>query len=172
MSAHNNHVENSTWTRAVMMAGLFLTIGIIAFAALGVGVANHKHEIYDEAKYEYYEAKEDPLANRTELKDLKEDYEKNTGIVIVKHFAENDINPYEIPGVIQLHHAPFTWGRSALKSLDNSIALETCAKMAIDSWKVSPELPVIPQYILDKHFLRKHGPDSYYGQESNDQEGP
>ena len=103
---------------------------------------------------------------------MKEDYEKNTGIVIVKHFAENDINPYEIPGVIQLHHAPFTWGRSALKSLDNSIALETCAKMAIDSWKVSPELPVIPQYILDKHFLRKHGPGSYYGQRSNDQEGP
>lgn len=113
-----------------------------------------------------------PVCRALTPNELKEDYEKNTGIVIVKHFAENDINPYEIPGVIQLHHAPFTWGGSALKSLDNSIALETCAKMAIDSWKVSPELPVIPQYILDKHFLRKHGPGSYYGQRSNDQEGP
>ena len=76
MSAHNNHVENSTWTRAVMMAGLFLTIGIIAFAALGVGVANQKHEIYEEAKYEYYEAKEDPLATQDELNGLKQNYEK------------------------------------------------------------------------------------------------
>ena len=70
----------------------------------------------------------------------------------------------EISGALQLHHAPFTWGKSALKSLENSIALETCAKMAIDSWKINPNLSAIPQYILDKHFLRKHGPDSYYGQ--------
>ena len=74
MSAHNNHVENSTWMRAVMMAGVFLTIGIIAFAALGVGVANQKHDVYMDAKEEYYDAKEDPLATQDELKGLKETY--------------------------------------------------------------------------------------------------
>ena len=77
MSAHNNHVENSTWLRAVMMAGVFLTVGVIAFAALGVGVANQKHDVYDEAKYQYYEAKEDPLATQDDLADLKHDYEKS-----------------------------------------------------------------------------------------------
>ena len=76
MSAHNNHVENSTWMRAVMMAGVFLTIGIIAFAALGVGVANQKHEVYMDAKEEYYDAKEDPLATQSDLESLKQKYEK------------------------------------------------------------------------------------------------
>ena len=61
MSSHNNHVENSTWMRAVMMAGIFAVIGIIAFAALGIGVANQKHEVYDDAKHAYHDAKEDPL---------------------------------------------------------------------------------------------------------------
>jgi L-ribulose-5-phosphate 4-epimerase len=105
--------------------------------------------------------------NQSELTD---DYEKNTGVIIVKHFLENDIDPIKIPAVLQLHHAPFTWGKSAIKSLENSIALEYCAKMAIDSWCSGSNPTPIPQHILDKHFLRKHGPDAYYGQKTNDQE--
>ena len=70
MSAHNNHVENSTWMNAVMMAGIFAVIGIIAFAALGIGVANQKHEVYDDAKHAYHDAKEDPLTTSEELDHL------------------------------------------------------------------------------------------------------
>ena len=161
--------------RILLLGGYYSFASSVAAAASAGGTkAKTKLKIATEKRYHHADHFYGtvPVCRALTPNELNEDYEKNTGIVIVKHFAENDINPYEIPGVIQLHHAPFTWGGSALKSLDNSIALETCAKMAIDSWKVSPELPVIPQYILDKHFLRKHGPDSYYGQKSNDQEGP
>jgi len=76
MSAHNNHVENSTWMHAVMMAGIFAVIGIIAFAALGIGVANQKHEVYDDAKHAYHDAKEDPLTTSEELDHLYHEEEK------------------------------------------------------------------------------------------------
>jgi len=76
MSAHNNHVENSTWMHAVMMAGIFAVIGIIAFAALGIGVANQKHDVYDDAKHDYHDAKEDPLTTSEELDDLYHKEEK------------------------------------------------------------------------------------------------
>ena len=60
--------------------------------------------------------------------------------------------------------------KTAMKSLENSIALEYCAKMAIDCWNIDENLFPIPQYILDKHFLRKHGPEAYYGQNTTDLE--
>ena len=111
-----------------------------------------------------------PVCRALNQSELTDDYEKNTGAIIVKHFSDNNIDPIKIPAVLQLHHAPFTWGKSAMKSLENSIALEYCSKMAIDSWQSDSNLQPIPQYILDKHFLRKHGPDAYYGQKTNDQE--
>jgi len=70
MSAHNNHVDNSIWGRAILMAGAILTIGIIAFAALGLGVGGLKHDTYDEAKYAYYDAMEDPTVSQEELDHL------------------------------------------------------------------------------------------------------
>jgi len=76
MSAHNNHVKNSTWMHAVMMAGIFAVIGIIAFSALGIGVANQKHEVYDDAKHAYHDAKEDPLTTSEELDHLYHEEEK------------------------------------------------------------------------------------------------
>ena len=105
-----------------------------------------------------------PLCRALTPEEIDEDYEKNTGLAIVDHFAAENINPVHVPGVLQLHHAPFTWGKTAGNSLDNSIALEMSARMAIDGLVMNPELEPIPQHILDKHFLRKHGPDAYYGQ--------
>jgi L-ribulose-5-phosphate 4-epimerase len=105
-----------------------------------------------------------PLCRALTPEEIDEDYEKNTGLAIVDHFARKDINPIHVPGVLQLHHAPFTWGKTAGNSLDNSIALEMSARMAIDGLLMNPDLEPIPQHILDKHFLRKHGPDAYYGQ--------
>jgi L-ribulose-5-phosphate 4-epimerase len=105
-----------------------------------------------------------PICRALAPDEVADDYEKNTGLAIVEHFAKAGLDPNQIPGVLQLHHAPFTWGSSAGKSLDNSIALEMCARMAIDGWAIKPELAPIPEHILDKHFLRKHGPGAYYGQ--------
>ncbi len=93
-----------------------------------------------------------------------EDYEHNTGVAIVECFRERGLKPLEMPGVLQAHHAPFTWGRSAMDSLNNSIALEMCAQMALGSLSLQPALEAIPSHILNKHHARKHGPSAYYGQ--------
>jgi|TARA_B110000116_G_scaffold269594_1_gene285872 L-ribulose-5-phosphate 4-epimerase len=108
-----------------------------------------------------------PICRALNPQEVDEDYEKNTGLVIVEHFTEEEINPVQIPGVLQLHHAPFTWGKNASKSLENSIALEVCASMALECWATDSSIKPIPQHILDKHFLRKHGSESYYGQGEN-----
>ncbi|NCG26944.1 MAG: L-ribulose-5-phosphate 4-epimerase AraD [Verrucomicrobiales bacterium] len=108
-----------------------------------------------------------PICRALNPQEVDEDYEKNTGLVIVEHFTGEEIDPVQIPGVLQLHHAPFTWGQNASKSLENSIALEVCASMALECWATDSSIKPIPQHILDKHFLRKHGSESYYGQGEN-----
>lgn len=108
-----------------------------------------------------------PICRALNPQEVDEDYEKNTGLVIVEHFTGEEIDPVQIPGVLQLHHAPFTWGKNASKSLENSIALEVCASMALECWATDSSIKPIPQHILDKHFLRKHGSESYYGQGEN-----
>ena len=70
MSGHGNHIENSIWGRAILMAGAIVTIGIVAFAALGLGVGSIKHDAYDEAKDTYYEAMDDPTVTQSELDHL------------------------------------------------------------------------------------------------------
>lgn len=105
-----------------------------------------------------------PVCRALTPAEVDEDYEKNTGLAIVQHFAEHSIDPAAMSGVLQLHHAPFTWGKTAQKSLDNAIALEMCAHMALETLRLNPDAQPIPQYILDKHYLRKHGPGAYYGQ--------
>jgi L-ribulose-5-phosphate 4-epimerase len=66
--------------------------------------------------------------------------------------------------VLAAHHGPFTWGKTARASVENSIALETIAKMAYGTSALNPAVRAIPAYILDKHYQRKHGPNAYYGQ--------
>ena len=105
-----------------------------------------------------------PLARALTKEELDAGYELNTGNVILETFKNNDINPLEIPAVLLAHHAPFTWGHSALESLKNSIALESCAKMAAQAYALNPQLEPMPIHILNKHYERKHGPDAYYGQ--------
>lgn len=94
---------------------------------------------------------------------VKENYEKNTGIQIVKTFDELEINPTEIPGVVITNHAPFTWGKNAMKAVENAAVLEYCAEMAYYSLDINNDAKM-SKYILDKHYLRKHGKDAYYGQ--------
>lgn len=105
-----------------------------------------------------------PLVRELSESEVAEDYETNTGRAIVSCFRERGISPLEMPACLQKFHAPFTWGKCALDSVKNSIALEVCAEMALAGWSLDPEQPVLPDHILKKHYLRKHGAGAYYGQ--------
>lgn len=108
-----------------------------------------------------------PLCRALTEEETAEDYEGNTGRAIVETFRSQNLDPLAMPGVLQLHHAPFTWGKTAAEAVDNSVALEMCAQMALGSLLLNPDLGPIPRHILDKHHLRKHGPGAYYGQKGN-----
>ena len=105
-----------------------------------------------------------PLVRALTEEEVSADYEHHTGVAIVERLRELGLKPLEMPAVLQLHHAPFTFGKNAMDSLKNSIALEMCAQMALGSLSLNPTLRSIPDYILEKHHLRKHGPGAYYGQ--------
>lgn len=89
-------------------------------------------------------------------------YELETGNVIVERFA--DLDPVEFPGVLVVNHGPFAWGASGVKAVENGLALELLARTALQTRVLDPDVKPISQYLLDKHFLRKHGRNAYYGQ--------
>ena len=105
-----------------------------------------------------------PIARVLTQEEVDEDYEHNTGVAIVERFRELGLKPLEMPAVLQTGHAPFTWGKGAMDSVKNSIALEMCAQMALGTLQVNPDAGSLPAHILEKHYQRKHGPDAYYGQ--------
>ena len=94
--------------------------------------------------------------------EIADDYELNTGKVIVRRFR--DIDPAAMPGVLVANHGPFAWGKDANDSVVNAVVLEEVAAMALGTQALSPGRPPISQTLLDKHFLRKHGKNAYYGQ--------
>lgn len=106
-----------------------------------------------------------PITRFLTKEEIEFDYEKNTGLVIVERFRE--LNPVQIPGVLVAGHAPFTWGKSAADSVNNSEILERVAMMAFCSLQLNPELGELHSHIAQKHFNRKHGPNAYYGQKLN-----
>jgi len=91
-------------------------------------------------------------------------YEANTGVVVEECFKQRGITADDVPGVLLHGHAPFTWGGNPQKALDNSIALEACAQMALEMLLLNPQANPLPEVILNKHWNRKHGPGAYYGQ--------
>ena len=105
-----------------------------------------------------------PAVRELTPEEVASDYETNTGLAIVECFRERGIDPLEMPGCFQKFHAPFTWGKNALDSVKNSVALEVCAEMALGTWQLNPQQSGLPDYLLDKHYLRKHGAGAYYGQ--------
>lgn len=92
------------------------------------------------------------------------EYEKQTGDVIVETFKKRGLDPDQIPAVLVNDHGPFTWGTSALDAVHNAVVLEEVAKMTYHTLQLNPHAVDMPQYLLDKHFLRKHGKNAYYGQ--------
>jgi L-ribulose-5-phosphate 4-epimerase len=105
-----------------------------------------------------------PLCRALTAAEVADDYELNTGRAIVAHFRDRRIDPLEMPAVLQAGHAAFTWGRTPLEAVHNSIALEACAHAAIGTLLLNPSITALPSHILEKHHHRKHGPGAYYGQ--------
>lgn len=96
--------------------------------------------------------------------EIEGEYELNTGKVIAEHFEQNGLKPSEFPGVLVSSHAPFTWGANAMKAVVNGRVLEEVAKMAATTLALNSGIGRVDQYLLDKHYLRKHGANAYYGQ--------
>mgnify|MGYP000113401046 CR=1 FL=1 len=94
--------------------------------------------------------------------EVAEDYERNTGLVIEERF--HDLDAEAFPGVLVAGHGPFTWGPTPRKAVENAVALEQIAAMALDTLRLDPDAEPAPSYVLDKHYFRKHGPGAYYGQ--------
>jgi len=105
----------------------------------------------------------DVMCARVLTKDeLEEDYEKNTGVLIVESFKNQDI--LANPGILLEGHGVFTFGKSADESVHNAVVLEEVAKMNYITTTLNPKVTSIPKHLLDKHYLRKHGKNAYYGQ--------
>ncbi|MBC5580921.1 L-ribulose-5-phosphate 4-epimerase [Anaerofilum sp. BX8] len=107
-----------------------------------------------------------PCARQLTQAEIDEDYEKNTGAVIAETFRARGLDPAQVPGVICSSHGPFTWGTDAAQAVYHAVVLEEVAKMAILTREVDPSAAPAPRRVQDKHFLRKHGPNAYYGQNS------
>jgi L-ribulose-5-phosphate 4-epimerase len=105
-----------------------------------------------------------PVTRGLSEAEIRDRYEQNTGHVIVECFRTQSIDPLQVPGVLVPGHGPFAWGQSPEKALENAIVLEAVSRMAFESFLLNGDLKSIPRALLDKHFLRKHGADAYYGQ--------
>lgn len=106
-----------------------------------------------------------PCARTLSDEEIAEAYEANTGKVIIETFKTRNIKPMDIPAVLLKGHGPFTWGKNPMKAVENSIVLEEVAFMAWHNLSLSDcAIPPVPRSLLDKHYLRKHGANAYYGQ--------
>jgi L-ribulose-5-phosphate 4-epimerase len=102
-----------------------------------------------------------PCTRKLTAEEIDAAYEKETGNVIVETFK--DLDPNAIPGVLVNNHGPFSWGKDAHEAVHNAVVMETVSKMAYYTLKIN-DVPSIDQELLDKHYLRKHGKNAYYGQ--------
>jgi L-ribulose-5-phosphate 4-epimerase len=103
-----------------------------------------------------------PCTRDLSAAEIRTDYEANTGEVIVSRFTRLD--PLRVPGVLVVNHGPFAWGRTVADAVRHAEALEFIARLASETLAINPAARAMPRVLLDKHFLRKHGPGAYYGQ--------
>jgi len=141
----------------------------------GIGGVVHTHSLYatawaqarsgipsfgtTQADYWYGDV---PCTRPLTPKEIKQDYETNTGHVIVEAFKKLD--PLHHPAVLVASHGPFTWGKDIGEAVHNAAVLEFIARLASETLRINPRTKPMPSVLLDKHFLRKHGPGAYYGQ--------
>lgn len=103
-----------------------------------------------------------PCTRKMTAEEIQGAYEEQTGHVIVETF--HDKNPLHIPGVLVNSHGPFSWGKDAAEAMHNAVVMEEVAKIAYHTVALMPGISAMEQVLLDKHFLRKHGANAYYGQ--------
>lgn len=108
-----------------------------------------------------------PCVRALDAQEVKDGYERSSGIVIADHFEQHTINPAHVPAALLAHHGPFAWGKDASEAVYHAAVLEEVAMMAFHT-ELLPrqENPPLPAHILDKHFERKHGANAYYGQKT------
>ena len=105
-----------------------------------------------------------PCTRSMTPEEIKDAYEKNTGLVIIEEFRRRGIDPAQIPAVLVHNHGPFTWGKDAHVAVHNAVVLEEVAFMNFHSLQLNERQTRMQQELLDKHYLRKHGKNAYYGQ--------
>ena len=103
-----------------------------------------------------------PCTRRMTKAEIEGEYEKETGTVIIETFR--DKNPDAVPAVLVYSHGPFTWGTDAMNAVHNAVVLEEIAIMNFHAMMLEPNIPPMQQDLLDRHYLRKHGANAYYGQ--------
>ena len=133
---------HSTWAVTFAQAGM-------AIPALGT---THADYFYGEI----------PCTRDLTAAEINMDYEKNTGVVIVETIGDRDA--MEVPGIVVKNHGPFAWGTSPANAVYNAVVLDKVAEMAHHTMTLNPHVKPAPQYLLDKHYFRKHGENAYYGQ--------
>jgi L-ribulose-5-phosphate 4-epimerase len=105
-----------------------------------------------------------PCTRKLTKEEITKSYELETGNVIIETFETGGIDPLATPGVLVSGHAPFCWGKDPFQAVHNAVVLEEVAKMALHTYQLNPDINPIDQLLLDKHYLRKHGANAYYGQ--------
>ena len=128
------------------------------FAQAGRGV-----RAYGTTHADYYYG-EIPCTRDMTEEEIKSAYEYNTGVVAVERFEKAHLNPDHIPAVLVKNHGPFCWGTDPFNAVHNAIVLEEVAMMAFHTEMLTPGVQAMQKTLLDKHFLRKHGANAYYGQ--------
>jgi L-ribulose-5-phosphate 4-epimerase len=146
-----------------------------AFA--GIGGVVHTHSLYatawaqackpllaygtTQADYWYGDV---PCTRQLTAAEIKKDYEANTGKIIVDAFKKLKFDPLHHPAVLVASHGPFTWGKDVCDAVHNASVLEFIARLNSETLRINPKTKPMQAVLLDKHFLRKHGPGAYYGQ--------
>lgn len=105
-----------------------------------------------------------PCTRKMTAREIKTAYEANTGKVIVETFKNDKLSPDEIGAVLVANHAPFTWGPDTKTAIERAEILEVLARMNWRARTIAPDAPKLEQFLIDKHYLRKHGTKAYYGQ--------
>ena len=133
------------------------SINAVAFAQAGMAIpalgTTHADYFYGDI----------PCTRELSREEVEEAYEKNTGKVIIETIDSLGYDPMAIPGIVVKNHGPFAWGNSPANAVYNAVVMETVAEMDLRTLILNPNAS-IAKYVLDKHYMRKHGPNAYYGQ--------
>ena len=153
------HLE--LYRKYTVMKGIVHThsTNAVAFAQAGMDIlalgTTHADSFYGDI----------PCTRELTETEVKADYEVNTGKVIIETIENKKIDPVAVPGIVVKNHGPFAWGESPESAVYNAVVLEKVAEMDLKTLILNPRAEM-KQYVLDKHYMRKHGPNAYYGQEN------